>query len=91
MIRNNPPATAAGLAAALTSLLTALAAWGVDLLPASIPDQVVAAVYGLVVVFAGLIGALVGKTAQRWTWPDRKVNELLDAETFLARVEAERE
>jgi hypothetical protein len=88
-VRNNPPATAAGLATAITSFLTALVLWAASMLPASVPVEVVASGLALVWIAISLVGAAVGKAAQTWTWPDHRVRNILSAEEFLAKVAAE--
>lgn len=69
---NNPPATAGGLAGAVSALLVALSEWGMDVLQAAveIPANVEGAFLGLMVIVAGIIGTAFGRIAQRYTWAD---------------------
>ncbi len=60
-----PPSAAAGIAALLAAFLIQVADWIARLLPASVPEEVVAAGPGLVVA---LIGAGVGWLSQRYTF-----------------------
>ncbi|QBI19356.1 hypothetical protein ER308_07225 [Egibacter rhizosphaerae] len=66
--RDHPPATAAGLTGAVATLLVRLADWGLDAV--AVPDGVAQAAEAVAVIVAMLVGAAIGKAAERWTWPD---------------------
>lgn len=61
------PPTYAGLA---TAFLTALLTWAWAHVPEVVPAEVATTGYVLAVA---VLGGLVGKFAERWTWADEKV------------------
>lgn len=90
--RQNPPRTATGIAGAVVAVLVSLANWGLAELPASVPAEVTGSLHALVVAAAAVVGAAVGKFAQRFTYPAEFVeDELLDAEHVLDRAIADSE
>lgn len=58
--RNRP-----AIASAVTGVLAALGSWGIDVLPASVPDSVTGELHAAIVVAAGAAGAAAGRWAQR--------------------------
>lgn len=85
--RQNPPATSSGIAGAVVAVLVSLSNWVLSELPASVPAEVTGALHALVVAVAAVVGAAVGKVAQRFTYPAEFVEgELLDAEHVLERA-----
>lgn len=90
--RQNPPATANGIAGAVVAVLVSLASWGLSELPATVPAEVIGSLHALVVAVAAAVGVAVGRVAQRFTYPAEFVEgELLDAEHAIERAIADSE
>lgn len=70
--QRNRPATAGGIAGAVSAVIYALSEWGLDALTTvtEVPANVQASLLGLVVVVAGFVGTAIGKWAQRHTWAE---------------------
>lgn len=82
--QNNPVRTIGGALTAVASLITALVEWGLEALPASVPDDVRVAGIAAVVAALGWAGQRVGKTVQgRFTEPKAVLDNL------IARMEGE--
>lgn len=77
-LKRNPPTSAGGFSAAIAFLGASLADWGLEGLPASIPLNVRASLWLVAAGLATVVGGLVGKLAQKWTWPDENVQEMLE-------------
>lgn len=69
-LRSNPVRAAGGLTAAITAFLGELVAWGVTVVPAWVPGEVVSTARPLGFAVAIIIGERIGRAVQkRWTMP----------------------
>lgn len=64
-MRNRAGRNRPAIASAVTGVTVALGSWGIDVLPASVPDSVTGELHAAVVVAAGCVGAIAGRWAQR--------------------------
>lgn len=65
----NAPATATTATAIVTAWLLALANWGLDAIPETVPDAVTTSTTALVGFAIIGVAWRIGRYAQRWTYP----------------------
>lgn len=91
-VRQHPPTALGALVAALVQLLVALTSWALESLPASVPDDVAVALGALLFAVVVAVGAVLGRLAQRFTYPAEFVEEhLLTAEHAIEAAAADGE
>ena len=78
VVTMNPVVTATAVTAAVSALLLALAQWGIDAIPTSVPITVVSSLVGVVIVVLALVAGAIGRYAQRWTFPQVVHQQMVD-------------